>query len=155
MIQRIQSLYLTFIIILSLLLLSGGILKFADESGSDINLSSAGILTDPSQKIVDQIAPAWPVTALLIMISFLSLVAVFMFRFRKIQILLTISVIILSAVLITAISWFGFTAIHNFRMTFSPGINMTFPVLILIFAILGLKGIQKDDRLVRSYDRLR
>jgi glucan phosphoethanolaminetransferase (alkaline phosphatase superfamily) len=155
MIQRIQSLYLTIIIILSLLLLNGGILNFTDGSGNSLKLSSAGILTDQNQKIVSQVFAAWPLTSLQVLIILISLVAVLMFRNRKKQMFLTRLLIVLSAVLIAAISWFGFKTYHDLKMILHPGIKMALPVLILLFSILAFRGIHKDDQLVKSYDRLR
>jgi hypothetical protein len=155
MIQRIQSLYLTSIIILSLLLLNGSILTFAGESGNTIRLSAAGTLSEEGPKLVAHVAPAWSFISLLTAICLISVAALFMFRKRRMQMLLTISVIVLSALLTAAFVWLGFSVSHDFKMTFSPGIKMTFPVFILVFSILAFRGIQKDDRMVKSYDRLR
>jgi hypothetical protein len=155
MIQRIQSLYLAIIIILSLLLLNGGILNFADGSGNILKLSSAGILTDQNQKIVSQVFAAWPLTLTEVLIILIALIAVLMFRNRKKQMFLTLLLIIFSAVLMAAITWFGFKTLHDLNMNLRPGIKMALPVLILVFSILAFSGIQKDDQLVKSYDRLR
>ena len=155
MIQRIQSLYLAIIIILSLLLLSGGILNFTDGAGNTLKLSSAGILTDQNQKIVSQVFAAWPLTLAEVLIILISLVAVLMFRNRKKQMYLTLLLIIMSAVIIAVITWFGFKTLHDLNMNLRPGIKMALPVLILVFSILAFRGIQKDDQLVKSYDRLR
>jgi hypothetical protein len=35
------------------------------------------------------------------------------------------------------------------------GFRMFIPLLVLILGTLALKGIKKDENLVRSYDRLR
>jgi purine-cytosine permease-like protein len=78
-----------------------------------------------------------------------------MFRSRRKQILPTIAVILLSAVLIGSIAWFGYSVIHDLKMSLVPGLKMAFPVLILIFSILAFRGIRRDERLVKSYDRLR
>jgi hypothetical protein len=155
MIQRIQSLYLTFIIVLSILLMNGSILNFTGESGNAAKLSAAGELSDEGRKLIAHIAPAWPVIALLAGIGLISIASLFMYRNRRLQMLLTMSVIVLSVLLTGAVAWLGFSVIHDFRMTLSAGIKMAFPVLILILAIMAFMGIQKDERLVKSYDRLR
>lgn len=155
MIQRIQSLYLTFIIILSVLLLNGSILKFTGESGNAVKLSAAGALSDEGQKLIAQVGQSWTVTALLAGICLISIASLFMYRNRRIQMLLTISVTVLSVLLTGVLAWLGFSVIQDFKMTFIPGIKMSFPVLILVFSILAFMGIQKDDRLVKSYERLR
>jgi hypothetical protein len=155
MIQRIQSLYLTFIIILSLLLMNGSILNFTDASGNTVYLSATGILSEQGLKIIAQIAPSWSLISLLAIICLISIVAILMFRNRRVQLLLTLSLIVLSALLTGTFLWLGYTLINDFKMTFSPAIKIAFPILILIFSVLAFKGIQKDDRLVKSYERLR
>ena len=63
MIQRIQSLYLIFIIILCLLLLTGSILNFADGAGTAVKLSATGKLND-HENLIAQVVPAWSLTIL-------------------------------------------------------------------------------------------
>ena len=87
MIQRIQSLYLTFVIILCLLLFSGSILSFTDG----IRKCSKAYqerkhLTRTEQVCWQQVANMWPLTAILILIALLSLITIFLFKNRKIQI---------------------------------------------------------------------
>ncbi len=155
MIQRIQSIYLTLIIVLTLLLLSGTVLNFEDGSGNTVRLSSTGILSDQSGKTIAQVVSTWPLPLMLISICVISLITIVMFRNRKIQMYLNIALIVLSVILIAAISWLGFSVIQDNRMNLSPGIKMIFPVLILAFSILSFRGIRNDERLVKSYDRLR
>lgn len=155
MIQRIQSIYLTLIIVLTLLLLSGTVLNFEDGSGNTARLSSTGILSDQSGKTIAQVVSKWPLPLMLISICVISLITIVMFRNRKIQMYLNIALIVLSVILIAAISWLGFSVIQDNRMNLSPGIKMIFPVLILAFSILSFRGIRNDERLVKSYDRLR
>jgi hypothetical protein len=155
MIQRIQSLYLTFIFILCLILLKGPILNFVGESGTPVKLLAGGMLFESGQKLMIRVVPAWPLTTLLASTCLVSIAALFMFRNRRLQMLLTIVVIVLSVLLTGDFIWLGFHVIQDYKMTFSPGLKMVFPALILIFSILAYLGIKKDDRLVKSYDRLR
>jgi len=155
MIQRVQSIYLTIVLILSLLCFFGSILHFSDESGNTVKLIVNGNMTDQNGQAAGQVANMWPITAILILISLLSLIVIFLFRNRKIQLIVALGVIILSAGLIIALSWYCFNVISNFNMKIAPGINMAMPVFILVFSVLAYRGILKDDRLVKSYDRLR
>jgi hypothetical protein len=43
----------------------------------------------------------------------------------------------------------------NYAAEIVPGIKMVIPFIIMIAAILAYRGIASDDRLVKSYDRLR
>ena len=155
MIQRLQSLYLTLVLLFSLLCFFGSILHFVDESGNAIKLVISGTLTGQNGQAAGQVAIIWPIAAILILISCLSLIAIFLFKNRKIQLTVTIMVIILSAGLIIALALYSFNAISNFKMKITPGIKMAVPFLILVFSVLAYRGILKDDRLVKSYDRLR
>ena len=115
----------------------------------------SGSLTGHDGQSAAQAVNIWPVTAILILISLLSIIAIFLFKHRKIQLTFAIMVIILSAGLIIASAWYGIYLTGNFKIKISPGIQMALPFLILLFSVLAFRGILKDDRLVKSYDRLR
>jgi hypothetical protein len=44
---------------------------------------------------------------------------------------------------------------HRFNGVPVPGVKMAFPPVILVLAIMSYRGIVKDERLLKSYDRLR
>lgn len=155
MIQRIQSLYLTSAMLLSLLCFTGNVFSFTDESEKTINLILKGDLIDQGGDIIAQVENIWPLTIILILIASLSLITIFLFRKRKIQLILAISGIMMSTGLILALSWYAVTVMNDFNLTIIPGIKMAVPFLILIFSVLAYRSIVKDDRLVKSYDRLR
>ncbi len=115
----------------------------------------SGSLTGHDGQAAAQVVNIWPVTAILILTSLLSIIAIFLFKNRKIQLTVAIMVIILSAGLIIASASYGIYLTGNFKMKISPEIQMVLPFLILLFSVLAFRGILKDDRLVKSYDRLR
>ena len=94
-----------------------------------------------------------PVFALLIII--LSIVTIFLYKNRKIQIKFAIATAFLSAALIALTAWFAYSAGEKYQAVLSPGIRTFLPLIILLFSILAFLGIRKDENLVRSYDRLR
>jgi len=155
MIQRMQSIYLTLVLLLALLSLFGSTLHFVDASGNAIKLMTSGSLTAQDGQNAGQVANMWPVAIILILLSLLSLIAIFLFKNRKIQLIIAAGVIIMSAGLILALAWYGFNVISDFKMNLAPGKSVTIPFLILVFSVLAYRGILKDDRLVKSYDRLR
>jgi hypothetical protein len=65
------------------------------------------------------------------------------------------AVILAATGLIIALAYYAISLMHAFRLTIIPGFKMAIPVLNLIFSVLAYRGILKDDRLVKSYDRLR
>lgn len=155
MIQRIQSLYLSAIFLLSLLFFGTPVFAFNDGSGKVIKLMWTGMLKDNGTVLTGQVENMWPLVAVVSLISLLSLITVFLFRNRKIQSLMALSVIFLTVVLIAVLSYYAYLVTENYRITIIPGLKMAIPVLILVFSILAYRGIVKDDRLVKSYDRLR
>jgi hypothetical protein len=85
----------------------------------------------------------------------LSLITIFLYKKRKIQLWFALSVVILSALLIIVLAYNSFIIIKNYDAQIGPVLKMIFPFLILAFAILAYMGIKKDDRIVRSYERMR
>jgi hypothetical protein len=63
-------------------------------------------------------------------------------------------VILAGVFLITSI-YVSFRIVSKFDARLIPGFKMILPLAILIFSILASWGIKKDDKLVKSYDRLR
>lgn len=155
MIQRLQSLYLALILLLCIVQYSGSILGFADVSGDAVKLLANGNLTDETGQVIGHVENIWFLTIILILVALLALITIFLFKTRKSQLRLTAGLIILSAVLLIALCWFGYNVISAFRMSISPGLKMAVPLLILVFSALAYRGILKDERLVKSYDRLR
>ena len=94
-----------------------------------------------------------PVVVLLIII--LSLIAIFLYKNRKIQIKFALAAVVLSVALTALTAWFAYSAGEKYQAVLNPVIRTFLPLLILLFSILALLGIRKDENLVRSYDRLR
>ena len=61
----------------------------------------------------------------------------------------------LIVILIGCIAYYAFYVTRNFNAEMLPALNLVIPVLMLIFTYLAFRGIRKDDRLIKSYDRLR
>jgi Domain of unknown function (DUF4293) len=155
MIQRIQSVYLSLITLLSLLFLTGSFLTFTEKSGSLIRVTFNGIFRDNGGQNLELIEKLLPLSVLIILIPTLSLIAVFIFKNRKIQMREVLILIILNIVFIISLIHVSFRIISKFDAAIIPGIKMILPVLILIISILAYRGIRKDADLVKSYDRLR
>jgi glucan phosphoethanolaminetransferase (alkaline phosphatase superfamily) len=155
MIQRIQSVYLSLIAFLSLLFFFGSFLSFSEKSGSVINVTFNGIVRVTSGQSPELVEKLLPLSGLIIIILIISLITVFLYKIRKIQMKLTIGLIVLSSLLIIALVHVSFSVIAKFDAHFLPGFKILLPVLMLIFSIMAYLGIRKDDQLVKSYDRLR
>jgi hypothetical protein len=114
-----------------------------------------GNLTGEAGLSLTQVQTLWPLIILLILISALSIFTIFLFKNRKVQLLMAMAVILAASGFIIALLYYAISYINSFRLTIIPGFKMAIPVLNLIFSILAYRGILKDDRLIKSYDRLR
>jgi len=130
-------------------------LSFADESGSSIKVTFNGIFRDSGLQVTEQIEKTLPLTIFILLIPILSFIAIFLFKNRKIQLQLSMSVILIIAGFIGTSFYYGWFVITNYRAHLVPEIKMILMPVILICAILAYRGIKKDDNLVKSYDRLR
>jgi uncharacterized membrane protein len=155
MIQRIQSIYLAFIAMLSLLLFKGSFLVFSEKAGSVIRVTFNGIFRDNVGQGSELIEKLLPLSVLIILIPIISLVTIFIFKNRKIQLLLSLILIVLITVFVIALIHVFISINSKFDAGIIPGFKLTIPILILVFSILSYRGIKKDDQLVKSYDRLR
>ena len=92
-----------------------------------------------------------PVALFIINIIICSLIAMFSYKKRNIQKLLTIIAIIHA---IVGIGFMIYLAMFQSEST-SLSYGIVAPFLAFVFALLALKGIRKDDKLVKNLDRLR
>jgi len=144
MIQRIQSLYL-----LLAALVSGGLIfilyLWTNQSGNDIYainsigednllLKSTGIL--------------------FILSSVLSFISIFLFKNRKTQIVINRLNIVLNFFLLGIIVYLLLT-LSGEAVVSKKGIGSFLPLIVILFLVLANKAIIKDEKLVKSVDRLR
>jgi len=154
MIQRIQTIYLSIAAFLMLLLFSNPI--------AQIIISEKLYLTLWHYQIVggsdDLFTPVstWPITVLLSVIVFIELIIIFMFKRRNLQIRLCVFNLLLMFGIVGLIYYFT-----KYTITSSKNIKSVFlwpivcPMIAIILNYLALKAIQKDENLVRSYERIR
>ncbi len=155
MIQRIQSLYLFLIAALSGFLVNGSVLNFVSKTGTEIKVTFIEVIKSTGGQGIEVIEKLLPFGILILSIPVISLITIFLYKNRKIQLRLTLVLIILTATLLVAYFHISLSVIGKFEAQFVPGFKMVLPVLMLIFSILAYRGIRKDDQLVKSYDRLR
>ena len=155
MIQRIQSLYLFMTTLLSLLFLNGSFLSFINKSGSVIKVTFTGVLKSTGGQGFEIIEKLVPLSALIILIPLISLITIFLFKNRKIQLRFSLFLVILTSILVIAFLHVSMSIISKFGSSLILGFKIILPLFLLIFSILAFRGIKKDDQLVKSYDRLR
>ena len=149
MIQRIQSLFL--------LLASGaafGLLAFPFAHGSKTVAQSAIFGNDMVYGITDHVV----LLILFCLAGGLSLLAIFMFNNRSLQIRLSqFSLIanIIGLILAVIIYMQDSPVLQQAGLQEDDGVGLYLPILFIVFIILAMRFIRKDAKLVSSMDRLR
>ncbi len=155
MIQRIQSVYLLLTTILSGLFLNGYFLKISNGGISDIFMRFNGIYQTTEENSIELIGKTIPLTVVSVLIPFISLLTIFLYKNRKVQIKSALVLIVLEVLLVGTIVYYTLTFIQNNNVSPVPVIKTFIPIVTIIFSILAYRGIKKDDEIVKSYDRLR
>lgn len=145
MIQRIQTLWL-----LLAGLINAGVFYF-DLYKGEVMLN--GVATPTALRV----GPNLPLLLIAIVMTVLPLIAIGMFKNRKRQRSMTIMSIVIDVSFIAAV----IMQVGRFHDA-NPGIiNDTYwvgtvlPFISMVFLILALQGIRKDEKLIKSLDRLR
>lgn len=150
MIQRIQTVWLLIAALLSMLLFYFDIVT--------ITYSSTGSEVNQSFTLLGMGMTGYMLAALAAVLVILPLVAIFMFKKRTKQVLVTILVLVLNFgfVAFSIMSIDSFTSDHKSAVSESSyGLAAFVPIVTVIFLFMAIKAIRKDEKLVKSVDRLR
>ena len=136
MIQRIQSIYLLLVVLLSAI---GAFLLplWYNEEGVEV-------------LAVDQLTTL----AFFGVSAVLALITIFLFKNRQLQFVLGRLNIILNFILLGFFVYWSQMLPGEMQIS-EKGIGMLTPVLSIVFLVLANKAIKKDEALVKSADRLR
>ena len=142
MIQRIQSIFL--------LLASGACFGLLGLPIAETEQPLArGFFTDADFDLFDH----WSLLALFVSAGLLLFVAIFLYKNRPAQLKFTLVsiLLIIGGVIAGGLLLSQSLAADQFQFAF----GVALPVLGMVFALLARRGISKDEKLVRSADRLR
>ena len=155
MIQRIQTLYLALATALSVFLLKGPIVRLVTDSGASFELNYRGIFAVDDGMVTGVIEKSLPLTILLIAVPVLFLIAIFLFKRRKLQIRVTVfaTLLLIGAFLLMLFYVFYTGSKIEAEMIFN--IKLVFPVAGAVFGYLAFRNTLKDELLIKSYDRIR
>jgi hypothetical protein len=144
MIQRIQSIYLAFVAVIS-----GGLIFLIDFSNK---------VSDAKMQILDLISGIdllqKGIGISFFIIALLALISVFLYKSRNKQVVINSINIVINLILL------GSMAYHLFKVSgeiiiSEKGIKFLIPFISIILLVLANSGIKKDEKLVKSVDRLR
>jgi len=152
MIQRLQSIFL-FLAAVMMGLLFVGPMSFmsidkALPANSEVEALADGVISTQDHLSI--------LIAVILSIA-ISLLALFLFKNRPLQIRLgklSIALIIISVILVIVFSWQDAQQIPE-DIKMSVDLGYILPVLSIVCLVLALRYIKKDEKLVRSADRLR
>jgi FtsH-binding integral membrane protein len=155
MLQRIQSIYLLFasIVLFALFLFPLAHNLFVD--GKLINVSVTGVyeVVNGQDK---QVQPFLALTIFTVIAALIPLAVIFLYKNRKQQITMCYVAILL-------LIGYGFWMAQTVKKVVGPitleyknmGIGLFLTSLSIILIIFAIKAIQRDEKLVKSADRLR
>lgn len=147
MIQRIQTLFLFVSAILIGLLFVLPVAEIAKD-GAIYLFNCKGILLDGILK-----QNGFIVIAIISIILAVSALAIFDFKNRKRQIKIIVLDILLKLALSGLFIYYTYLSFSGAQISFKIG--MVFPLVAIIFDYLAISAIRKDERLIRSIDRIR
>lgn len=142
MIQRIQSIWLLLASVTAFLTM-----QFPFYTGHLVTDSLNTLALTPLTAVT-----SIPIVTLTVASAIASLITVFLYKDRKMQMRITAANIIISIVIIAL--YFLYIK-NNYKEMSLPLVTCAFAFAIPVFLVLAFRGIFKDNRLVKSVDRLR
>jgi len=155
MLQRIQTIYLLIIVILSGVTLFSPVADLINNTNMAMYIMSyKGIFLQSATGNVYQ-SGVWGLTAIGAIVPVIALITMFLYKRRILQVRLSIFNMVLMAgyyALLFIYIWF---AGQNLHTSWSLRIVTAFPLVNIVFNILAIRAIGKDEALVRSLNRIR
>jgi hypothetical protein len=154
MVQRIQSVYLFLAAVIYFFMLGRPIAELQIDDTLFLQFYHLKII--PASDTAFQAISTWPVSVLIFTIMGISFINIFLYRKRILQIRLCVFNIILMFGLVGLIYFFTKYTLNDLN-----GITSVFlwpivvPFISIVLTYMALKGIQKDEALIRSYNRIR
>ena len=151
MIQRIQTLFLFAVLVLSSLMLTGDLIKMDNGTGTMFTISLKGL----GEAGGETVQSLWPLSLILVVVPLLTLAAIFLYKKRPLQMKMTLLVLLLSLGVLILGAFYVIMFDRKIDVTVIWKIKVIFPLISAILAWMAYRSILKDDLKVKSYDRLR
>ena len=154
--QRIQTLYLVLVIILmtaSVLLPNAGF--YNEAKNLTYQLDARGVVELSQQGDAKATVASNPCTILFGILLFLTTYCIISYKNRKRQLRMATINLFLIVIYIAVLGAFILYAQSTLEAEISWSYPVVFPVIALLFNYLAMRGIAKDEKLVKSLDRLR
>src|ERR1035437_368951 len=151
MIQRIQSVYLFLVLLLSIAMLFVPLAEYSIKAipPNSVQFTLFGFHSQTSNTIV------LPTLIIDLAIGLITLINIFLYKNRKLQMKLCLLNVFLILALVALIAYYAYNFngyyVNNQKYLF----GICLPALMILFLFLSRKAITKADELVRAADRLR
>lgn len=155
MIQRIQSVYLFFVLAISLSMFFLPFCQYQNPQQQYIlHLSGITNITNPTQSFI---IPGFSLQIINIIIGLLSVIAIFAFNSRSRQIKLVKTTMLLLVLFAALLFFYSNILVQKMQQPIDKTylLSIYLPLVSFIFSYLALISIKKDEELVRSADRIR
>ena len=164
MIQRIQTLYLFIIAVIAVLLIFTdapyvefkGFDKWTQGETGTVRISFNDVQWVVNDNVVqNQSIPLCTYT--LGVIALLAGISIFLYKNRRLQMLLTAFnyIFILVLYILMIYNGYKYSALISVERETDIAMGLFFPFFLPVFNFMALRGMNHDERLVRSMDRLR
>ncbi len=155
MIQRIQTLFLLLIVILSSITFFTPVAGLYNATENIVyQLDYRGIMKITSDTFI-LAENTWALSALGIIIPVMALITIFLFKNRILQLRLTVFNAVLMAGYYGLLFMYLWFAQVKLEAKWFLEIVAAFPLICIILAFLAMRGIAKDEALVKSLNRIR
>lgn len=154
MIQRIQSVYLFLASLILFSMFFYPLSEMVDSCGELYRLDLSGIFKGVGETAL-KIESALPLRFLVFVTASLSILTIFFYKRRILQIRISIFNIMLLIGFYPLFLFYFFHTRNRLAAVADLKITVIFPVLAIILVFLATRGIRKDQMLVKSYDRIR
>ncbi len=155
MIQRIQTLYLLLVVVLTTVTFFSPVAGLQHAEQAAIYEMSYRGLFEMNVSGNNMLANTWMLTALMALIPLLSFITIILFKKRMLQIRLIIFNIVLMA------GFYGLMFIYlwqygkSLEASLYLEIPAAFPLVGIILSIMAIRAIGKDEALIKSLKRIR
>ena len=155
MLQRIQTVWLFFATAAIFSLFLFPYIQLANADGVATAIKVTGVYQSINQQVV-QTEPFLSLTIATVILGLIPFIIIFFYKDRKRQIAICYLFIVIT---LGYTFWLVQATKHVVGgitlQTNNYGIGVILPSIAILFVILAIKGIRRDEKLVRSVDRLR
>ena len=153
MIQRIHSLFLFIVFDLQVLLLLLPVSEYAVEGKPIVNFFVLGF--QPEGIVIQNLFLTTLVLILSYILVVIPLITIFLYKKRIMQMRLCIANFILLIGFQVLLFWFCLSTGNELKAVTGYKISLIFPLISAILSYLAFLSIRKDEKLIRSIDRIR